>query len=68
MVEPNVSELPESLSAIPNLRKQDLHAAVADASIVLLLVNHKEFVDFDTELLKGKTVIDTKGLWRSVEL
>mgnify|MGYP002756903501 FL=1 len=68
VVEPNVSELPESLSAIPNLRKQDLHAAVADASILLLLVNHKEFVEFDTELLKGKTVIDTKGLWRSVEL
>lgn len=66
VVEPNVSELPESLSAIPNLKKQDLQEAVSDADIVLLLVNHKEFVDFDTELLDGKTVIDTKGLWRNL--
>ena len=64
VVEPNVSKLPDSLSAVPNLRKQDLHAAIADASIILLLVNHKEFVEMDPTSFEGKTVIDTKGIWR----
>lgn len=64
VVEPNVPELPEPLSAIPNLKKQDLEGAVADADIVLLLVNHKEFIEMDPAIIEGKTVIDTKGIWK----
>lgn len=65
VVEPNVAELPDSLSSVPNLKKQDLETAVHDADVVLLLVNHKEFLQMDTTLLEGKSVIDTKGIWRS---
>ena len=65
VVEPNVVELPDSLSSVPNLKKQDLETAVHDADVVLLLVNHKEFLQMDTTLLEGKSVIDTKGIWRS---
>lgn len=64
VVEPNVKELPASLASIENLKKQDLEEAVAAADVVLLLVNHKEFLAMDTALLEGKTVIDTKGIWR----
>ncbi|MBU5655167.1 UDP-N-acetyl-D-mannosamine dehydrogenase [Corynebacterium aurimucosum] len=64
VVEPNVEELPPSLSSVPNLRKQDLAEALTDAEVVLLLVNHKEFIALDRSELKGKTVIDTKGIWR----
>ena len=64
VVEPNVEELPPSLSSVPNLRKQDLAEALTDAEVVLLLVNHKEFIALDRSELTGKTVIDTKGLWR----
>lgn len=64
VVEPNVNELPKSLAEVPNLKKQDLDEAVADADVVLLLVNHKEFISFDRSKLEGKTVIDTKGIWR----
>lgn len=64
VVEPNVEELPPSLSSVPNLRKQDLAEALSDAEVVLLLVNHKEFIALDRSELTGKTVIDTKGIWR----
>lgn len=64
VVEPNVEELPPSLSSVPNLRKQDLGEALSDAEVVLLLVNHKEFIALDRSELTGKTVIDTKGIWR----
>ena len=64
VVEPNVNELPDSLSGIPNLKKQELSDALEDADAVLLLVNHKEFVDMDLATIEGKIVIDTKGIWR----
>lgn len=65
VVEPNVVELPDSLSSVSNLKKQELEIAVRDADLVLLLVKHKEFLQMDTSLLEGKSVIDTKGIWRS---
>ena len=64
VVEPNVDELPTVLSNISNLAKQDTNEAIAAADVVLLLVNHKEFVNLDQSVLEGKTVIDTKGIWR----
>ena len=64
VVEPNVDELPNSLSAIANVKKQDLQGAVAEADLILLLVNHKEFLELDPSNLEDKTVIDTKGIWR----
>lgn len=64
VVEPNVDELPNSLSAIANVKKQDLQGAVAEADLILLLVNHKEFLELDPSNLEDKTVIDTKGVWR----
>ena len=64
VVEPNVDELPAVLSNISNLTKQDTEEAIAAADVVLLLVNHKEFVNLDQSVLEGKTVVDTKGIWR----
>lgn len=64
VVEPNVQELPPVLNNLSNLTKQDAADAIAAAEVVLLLVNHKEFVALDQTVLQGKTVIDTKGIWR----
>ena len=64
VVEPNVEELPAVLSNISNLTKQSTEEAIVAADVVLLLVNHKEFVNLDKSVLEGKTVIDTKGIWR----
>lgn len=65
VVEPNVQQLPQELSEISNLRLQPLEEAVRESDVILLLVNHKEFLSMDKSLLEGKTVIDTKGIWRS---
>lgn len=64
VVEPNVEQLPPVLNNLSNLTKQDAADAIAAAEVVLLLVNHKEFVALDQTVLQGKTVIDTKGIWR----
>ena len=63
-VEPNVSELPKRLRGFDNVELKEYEAAIAEADVVVLLVDHKEFKTFDTSKLEGKELIDTKGLWK----
>ncbi len=42
----------------------DLRTALQKADILVLLVDHTEFLEIDRELIKDKVVIDTKGVWR----
>jgi UDP-N-acetyl-D-mannosaminuronic acid dehydrogenase len=62
VAEPHISELPVTLKGSVELASID--AAIAAADVVVLLVNHKEFLEFDRRNLKGKAVIDTRGVWR----
>lgn len=62
-VEPNVTQLPESLGGRVELLTA--FAALDRADIVVLLVDHRPFRDISTDALKGKQVIDTRGMWRS---
>lgn len=63
VAEPNVQELPKRLKGFDNAELKNYEEAIADADVVLLLVDHKEFKEFDTAKLNGKAVVDTKGLW-----
>ena len=63
VVEPNVHVLPTSLANKKNVRLVSLEEAMREANIILLLVDHKEFKAMDRELLKGRTVIDTRGIF-----
>jgi len=63
-VEPHVESLPPVLSKYRNVEFMGAEEAIADADIVLLLVNHKQFLSLDRTLLEGKVVIDTRGAWR----
>lgn len=63
IVEPHTQALPKQLDGL-GLTLQPLDAAVAAADIVLLLVNHREFVRMDRTLLAGKALLDTRGVWR----
>ncbi|HVT23737.1 MAG TPA: UDP-N-acetyl-D-mannosamine dehydrogenase [Rhizomicrobium sp.] len=65
VVEPNVKELPASLRDLPGLRKVELREALSEADIVVLLVDHRQFLRVDRELLDLKIVIDTRGAWRT---
>lgn len=63
-VEPHIDELPSDLANLRNIELTDLHEAVVDADIVLVLVDHQTFKDFDIDAFNGKQIIDTRGIWR----
>lgn len=63
-VEPYVDALPPALKKYRNVEYRDAESAIRDADIVVVLVNHQPFMILDRELLTGKIVIDTRGIWR----
>jgi UDP-N-acetyl-D-mannosaminuronic acid dehydrogenase len=65
VVEPHVRELPKSLREFTSIRKVDLAEALAEADVIVLLVDHRQFLRIDREILDLKVVIDTQGAWRS---
>jgi len=60
-VEPHIAELPTALADQVTL--VGVETALAEADIVLLLVDHKEFRDLLVTQLSA-TIIDTRGIWR----
>ncbi|WP_353937522.1 UDP-N-acetyl-D-mannosamine dehydrogenase [Sinorhizobium meliloti] len=62
VVEPFVNELPMGLRG--KVRLSQTTAALAEADIVVGLVDHAAFRRIDRLLLEGKAVIDTRGIWR----
>lgn len=55
-VEPNITELPSSLK---RTKLMSLDNAIAAANIIIVLVEHKEFMSI--KISSNKVVIDTKG-------
>jgi UDP-N-acetyl-D-mannosaminuronic acid dehydrogenase len=41
----------------------DLSRALNEADIIVLLVNHRQFIDIERNKLQNKVVIDTRGVW-----
>ncbi|WAP52908.1 UDP-N-acetyl-D-mannosamine dehydrogenase [Arthrobacter sp. ATA002] len=64
VAEPHVSELPAVLQEPGNVALVSTEEAIAEADVVLLLVDHDAFKSLNTELLAGKQVVDTRGIWR----
>lgn len=64
VVEPNI-ESTEGVGQLKNVELVTLDTALKQADILVLLVDHKEFVQLDTSKLENKTVLDFKGVWRS---
>jgi len=62
-VEPHIKTLPEKL-ANKGIVLKHLNEAIDEADIILLLVNHKAFVNPDQRTLQEKIIIDTRGQWR----
>ena len=63
VVEPFIAELPAELAGAPNVTFVDTNRAIADADIVVLLVDHRPFGSL-AERVKNKILIDTRGVWR----
>lgn len=62
VVEPHLHTLPAQL-AYPHVKMAPMEEAVQKADLLLLLVNHRSFSHLDRNLLKGKEIIDTRGVW-----
>ncbi|WP_283190893.1 UDP-N-acetyl-D-mannosamine dehydrogenase [Pseudomonas sp. PMCC200344] len=60
-VEPNISELPAALGEQVEFKSID--EALREATIVLLLVDHKAFKELDESRFETVSLIDTRGVW-----
>ena len=60
-VEPNIHTLPEKLAST-GIELVSLEAALAEANIVVVLVNHKQFTGLDKSHFNTKVLIDSSGL------
>lgn len=62
-VEPNIEELPGKLPGKLNLT--NIKAAQAEADVIVLLVDHKEFRNMSKTALSQKAMVDTRGVIES---
>ncbi len=62
VVEPNIHQLPKKLEE--QCRLVDLDAALQQADVLVMLVDHKEFKTIAGEKIQQRWVVDTKGVWR----
>jgi len=62
VVEPNISELPAGFNTA-SVDLVELDTALAEADVVVLLVDHAPFKTMNLGLLSGKKVVDTRGIW-----
>lgn len=65
VVEPHIQSLPKDLSEFNHVSLTSMKQALVESDIVLLLVNHREFLLADPNTLVGKHLIDTRGIWRN---
>jgi UDP-N-acetyl-D-mannosaminuronic acid dehydrogenase len=63
LVEPYITSLPNGLIGSDNASLVSLEEALQRADIIVGLVDHKCFKRINPEILKGKTVIDARGIW-----
>jgi UDP-N-acetyl-D-mannosaminuronic acid dehydrogenase len=64
VVEPYIDTLPAELSGRSEVELTDTRQALRDADVVVLLVDHLQFMSVDRGSLADKVVIDTRGSWR----
>ncbi|OLF52446.1 UDP-N-acetyl-D-mannosamine dehydrogenase [Pseudomonas chlororaphis] len=60
-VEPNISELPATLVDVVTFKS--VEEALSEATIVLMLVDHKVFKEVPSARLSAIKLIDTRGVW-----
>jgi len=62
VVDPHVAVLPDVLGR-RHVQLVDQDKALSVADVVVVLTDHREFLDIEMDLLVGKQLIDTRGLW-----
>ncbi|WP_075183404.1 UDP-N-acetyl-D-mannosamine dehydrogenase [Pantoea sp. 1.19] len=62
VVEPNVTRLPDALASTATL--VSLQQALAQADVLVMLVDHREFRAVSPAAVTQSWIVDTKGVWR----
>ncbi|SEL76025.1 UDP-N-acetyl-D-mannosaminuronic acid dehydrogenase [Kosakonia sacchari] len=62
VVEPNIHQLPPALSSHASL--VNTADALAQADVLVLLVDHNEFKAVESSRITQRYIVDTKGVWR----
>ncbi|WP_313482011.1 UDP-N-acetyl-D-mannosamine dehydrogenase [Atlantibacter hermannii] len=62
VVEPNIHQLPDSLATDCTLVSLD--GALAQADVLVMLVDHAPFKAVDASAVQQAWIVDTKGVWR----
>ena len=63
-VEPHIERLPKALAGRDNVSLVGTEDALAQADVVVVLVDHTAFTSISADDVAGKKIVDTKGLWR----
>lgn len=63
VAEPHLAELPGELNGKNHVTMTTASEAIARSHVVALLVNHRQFYEIDVGSLRGKKVVDTRGMW-----
>ena len=63
IIEPNIRALPASLDHLENISLVTLEECLNDASVLVLLTDHKVFGSVSDDILKTKDILDTRGVW-----
>lgn len=61
-VEPNIEILPDTLKKT-TIKLSSLDEVIATANVLLVLVDHKEFVAEKPTITSSQRLVDTKGIW-----
>ena len=62
LVEPNIVELPRIFEKLVNVNLVSAETALNTANIIVLLVDHYEFINLRNKFLSHNCVIDTRGI------
>ncbi len=62
IVEPHLDTLPKCLD-FPHVKMVSMEEAIKQADVVVVLVNHRKFGQMDRSILKGKEILDTRGMF-----
>ncbi|WP_343317668.1 UDP-N-acetyl-D-mannosamine dehydrogenase [Arthrobacter sp. TMP15] len=65
VVEPHVKQLPKSLMQLENVFLTPLESALAQADVIVVLVDHEVFKAVDKSAHAKVPVVDTRGIWKS---
>ncbi len=64
VIEPHIEKLPPELASQTGVELTGLDEGLGKADILVVLVDHQAFKRIDWDILRGKIIIDTRGIWK----